>query len=352
MELNTSKTYWVLQITGWATYTLINIVFASFNYGLNLSIGLFYALMSLVGLVVTHIYRYFILRNKWLELSIPKLSLLVLPMSILLAVVWFLASQILGSILFRILAPPNDFRLNWQIIIIIFFNLSVVVFVWSLLYFGLQVLRNYKQSEINRWKLEATLKESQLSLLKSQINPHFMFNSLNNIRALILEDPQKARDMLVNLSDLLRYALNYNQTEKVKVSQEIEMIESYLYLESIQLEDRLRYSIQCDEMFYNFLIPPMVIQILVENSIKHGITPLLSGGEISVSLIKEKEYIFVRVINTGSLKKNTGSQQLSTSIGLHNVTERLNLVYGKEASLLLYESGNQVFAELKIPYYD
>ena len=121
--------------------------------------------------------------------------------------------------------------------------------------------------------MKTSVKEAQLLALKSQVNPHFIFNSLNNIRSLVVENPEKAREMITHLSALLRYSIQFNNEERVTLEEEIVIVNNYLNLESIQLEDRLTYKIDVDEGVNNLLIPPMSIQMLTENAIKHGICP-------------------------------------------------------------------------------
>ena len=185
-----------------------------------------------------------------------------------------------------------------------------------------------------------------MQALKSQINPHFIFNSLNNIRSLVLEDPERARTMITNLSGLLRYSVQFSHHEKVRLEDELQVVKNYLKLESIQYEDRLQYKLEINEETLDLKIPPMVIQILVENAIKHGIAELPAGGEVRIRTKLIKNDLIVEVLNTGRLK----TEVTGTGIGLQNASERLNMLFGKLSTLTVenYDS-DKVMAKFSIP---
>jgi LytS/YehU family sensor histidine kinase len=200
-------------------------------------------------------------------------------------------------------------------------------------------------NRLERSELNATLKQAQLNTLKGQINPHFMFNSLNNIRGLMLEDVERSRDMLTKLSEMLRYSLTKNDVEAIALEEELEMVENYIALSKIQLEDRLTYTKTVDARTLALNIPPMIVQLLVENAVKHGISNLKSGGEVHLSTSMEASLLCIKVVNTGKLQITPNSTQL----GLKNIQQRLRLLYGDRASFSIAEEGNKVVALIKIP---
>lgn len=202
-----------------------------------------------------------------------------------------------------------------------------------------------RQNKIDRLQLETLLKDSQLNTLKGQLNPHFMFNSLNNIRGLMLEDVDKARNMLTRLSEMLRYSLNMNNVNAIRIEEELEIVENYIALSKIQLEDRLEFEQEIKQELIQIKIPPMVIQMLVENAIKHGISNQKNGGKITLIVTDDNEKIILQVNNTGTLKTQTDS----TRIGLDNIIKRLELLYGNAAEFTLKEVENKVHAVIKIP---
>ena len=158
---------------------------------------------------------------------------------------------------------------------------SITIVGWVFLYYTIKIILRSNKDRIERLELDATLKEAQLNTLKGQINPHFMFNSLNNIRGLMLEDVEKSRDMLTKLSKMLQYALTKNTVDSIAVEDELEMVDNYIELAKIQMEDRLAFEKNVAPETLNIKIPPMIIQLLVENAAKHGISNLKEGGKIS-----------------------------------------------------------------------
>jgi LytS/YehU family sensor histidine kinase len=201
------------------------------------------------------------------------------------------------------------------------------------------------KSRETRLELESNLKESQLNTLKGQINPHFMFNSLNNIRGLMLEDVTAARNMLTSLSETLRYSLTKSESNSIALEDELDMVKNYIELSKIQLESRLQFESFIDENSLSTQIPPMIIQMLIENAIKHGISNLIEGGKVSLSTEIKKNKLRIEVVNTGILKQSENSTQL----GLKNIKRRLDLLYGESATFSLNELENQVVATILIP---
>ena len=225
--------------------------------------------------------------------------------------------------------------------------LNFVIFMtW---YFVFELFRMYdknKKIKIDKANLEANLKESKLNALKGQINPHFMFNSLNNIRGLMLEDVEKSRLMITNLAEMLRYSLTESAKDSTPLEKELEIVEYYIELSKIQLEERLTVNMNIDPKYYSKLIPPMIMQLLVENAIKHGISNLPEGGEVDVFADKIGDDFVIRVSNSGRLTIDKNS----TKLGLKNIEERLEILYGSKAQFTLKEVDDKVIAEIKIPY--
>ena len=297
----------------------------------------------LIGMAYSHVYRNYLKNKNWRSLKPVNLSFIFILAPYTLAIVWTISTVPLTIIISQTHKLPSLGDL---------FFLSVqfyfVYFGWTMIYSFYQIFMNFRQSEVEKWKLEAKVKEAQLLALKSQINPHFIFNSLNNIRSLILEDQDRARDMITNLSGLLRYSIQFNHQEKVSLRQEMTIVKSYLQLESIQFENRLDYRIETDEMIMDNPIPPMSVQILVENAIKHGISKLPRGGKIKIKIKEIENAIKIEVINTGKLATDHSPE--STGIGLKNANERISLLFGESADFSLQSiSDSEVCAKFIIP---
>ena len=172
-----------------------------------------------------------------------------------------------------------------------------------------------------------------------------MFNSLNNIRGLILENPMKSREMITRLSEMLRYSLTKSEINTIALEEEIEMVENFIAISKIQLEDRLQFISKIEEETLKLPIPPMIIQMLIENAIKHGISQLKNGGILLLKIKKENTNLHIQVKNTGNLSQQTGTTQL----GLKNIQRRLHLIYGENATFSLNEIENEVIATITLP---
>ena len=220
--------------------------------------------------------------------------------------------------------------------------------IWVLAYH----LYHYYQKEMETARQNAELsliaKQAQLDNLAVQLNPHFLFNSLNSIKSLVIEDPKTARRAIDLLSDILRSSLYEKDATLITVKDELSLVNDYIELEKVRFEERLNMSLLMDDALENCMIPPLSIQLLVENAIKHGIDKRIHGGTISLSIQKREEQIEIIVQNPGSII-DRGSE---TGIGLKNLSKRLRLQYNGEASLTLKnKTEDQVTATLLIPMH-
>jgi len=343
-NINKTKLYWTLQAFGWTLFYLVYTTIAGNFAGYTWEVYAGYLNVVVTGILITHVYRWYVRKNNWIHIGIFRLAARVLVASLLLAVFWNAITLPINHIFFSQANKDRDITLF--LVLIMTFNLSILILGWSLIYFTFQFFFNFKRSEVEKWKLEAAVKDAELIALKSQINPHFIFNSLNNIRSLVIENPEKARDMITHLSGLLRYSVQFNNREKVKLEDELEIVQNYLNLESIQFEDRLRYRLEIKPETLEMQIPPMAIQLLVENAIKHGIANLPEGGEIHVKSAMQNNALIVEVINSGQLKHKSDS----TGIGLRNASDRLQLLFGKLSDLTIQNmDAHHVSARFTIP---
>jgi two-component system LytT family sensor kinase len=229
--------------------------------------------------------------------------------------------------------------------VIFIFAMGFLFFLWIVVYTIYKTTLQIKNNKMDRMQIENTLKDSQLNALKGQINPHFMFNSLNNIRGLILENPEKSREMITRLSEMLRYSLTKNELTKIALEEEIEMVENFIEISKIQLEERLKFTSQIEKDTLKLQIPPMIIQMLIENAVKHGIAKLKNGGSISLKTKQENSKLSILISNTGVLT----IEKDSTQLGIKNIEKRLHLIYGEKASFTLQEIENEVVARIIIP---
>jgi signal transduction histidine kinase len=343
--MNRIRLYWILQILGWSSFGLINLFFVSLERGISaVQIGAF---LSLAGfyLLSTHGFRYIIKRYGWFNRGYAQLVTNTLIALAILSVLNTIA-QILINLLFDTLNPEEDFR---PVVILVNIFVSFLFYaLWSMLYFLFHFLDNYNQS----LKYQAKINEIQLNHLKSQLNPHFIFNALNSVRALVDEDPIKAKVAITQLSNILRFSLMMDKKRTIDFEYEFNTVKDYLNLESIRFEERLQVLYEIEPSAYEYKIPPMMLQTIVENAIKHGISNRVKGGKIIIKCGERvSDDLYIQVKNSGQLKANSlVKRKEGEGHGIANTIQRLKLIYGTRASFKIFNSGNEfVITEIKIP---
>jgi LytS/YehU family sensor histidine kinase len=216
---------------------------------------------------------------------------------------------------------------------------------WSLAYLGFHYFERAKRLAVEQLQLAVVAKDAQLHGLMAQLQPHFLFNCLNSVRGLIVEDPAKAQATVTQLSTLMRYSLQATQVSTVALATELAMVRTYLALEAVRFEERLRTEIEVGDGLAALPVPVMLVQSLVENGVKHGIERSPAGGTIRISAWQDHGALRIRVENPGRL----GASPPSTQIGLANARARLRLLYGPAAALALGDDDRTVTAEVSIP---
>lgn len=345
LKKNNELLFWSIQFLSWS---MINsIIFILPN--LTATYKIFSFLVStIMSIVVTSIYRWYLKREFNIDdFSYKDISKLCVAFIVCTGIFFTLslASDKIYDIFFqRTEDEINFFKENASYLSVILTSL-LTIFGWTVIYFAIKFIINSNKNRLETLELNSILKEAQLNTLKGQINPHFMFNSLNNIRGLMLEDVDKSREMITKLSEMLQFALSKNTVDAIALSEEIEMVDNYIALAKIQMEDRLSYIREIDPKSEAIKIPPMIIQLLVENAAKHGISKLKQGGNITLKTIVTENELLIKVSNTGTLSID----KESTKLGLKNIQQRLRLLYGKNALFSLEEINEEVVANIKIP---
>jgi LytS/YehU family sensor histidine kinase len=361
-----ARTYWICQLLGWGIYLGINAV----AFGLAKLSGAFalsLACLCGTGLALTHVLRTKRGRT-WSALPIGQLLPKMVGSSVAMSVV----INALGLSLMWLLAlERRPFSLSSLFVFV--FNWSVVFFVWQLLYFGVHLVERSRRAELASYQMQAAAHAAQLQALKAQLNPHFLFNCLNSLRALIAEDPTRAQQVVTQLAVLLRYSLQAAATETVPLERELNVVRDYLSLEGVRLEERLRVHFEVAPECLPVLVPALLVQSLVENGIKHGIAQRPDGGEIGVRAFRDGASLRLEVSNPPAPALLAASASASTStsapastsalastrtdepkeggVGLANATERLRLLFGEAAALSLNRTReDKVVAEVRLPW--
>lgn len=339
MRNSRRKLYWILQCAGWFCWFSLSAV-PLYLADRKITVIILWVLIALAHLAATHLLHFFIHRWHWVGsspgIAAAKLLAACLPLAVAVNLVLAPIPPVLGLNSLAIQISNFKYYIPGSIF---------VLWLWSFIYLSSQYFFRYRVSEMKRLRLEASINEAELRALKAQVNPHFLFNCLNNLRALIAEDGEKAREMLLRLSELLRYSLEAGRRDKVPLAEELRIVEGYLALEKLQFDQRLNWRFEISNECLISMIPPMLVQQLVENAIKHGIAQDKAGGEILVSAHNHSSGLELRVENTGSLKPSS-----SKGFGIENVRERLRLLCGSASSFELANAGNgRVAAVAHIP---
>jgi two-component system, LytTR family, sensor kinase len=340
-QISRKKLYWICQIAGWILYMATSILLSSlFSGEFHVRTVYLSILSGILFLGITHYLR--ILLNYW---EVFKGSLFKI-FSATVGAIFF--STVTGvGVMYMVMALffyESSGEITYSNIIMSMANVGVILAIWFCAYAAFKIFFQHRENEVKKWKLEAKLLESEYKALKAQVNPHFIFNVLNNIRSLVAENPEKARDAITALSKLLRVSFQLDREQLIPVKEEIEIVKEYLNLEGLHLEDRLRLEWETHEIPENFMVPALGIQTLVENAIKHGIAKSQKGGHLKVSVKHTAGIIVVKVINSGMLKQNG---QPERGIGLDNLKKRL-MIFDERSDLKLEQVKNTVEATLTL----
>ncbi|MBD0331983.1 MAG: histidine kinase [Chitinophagaceae bacterium] len=335
--------YWLFQLVGWGIFALINIFFALLFS--QLSWRMIYRLLFFIelGILFSHVMREIIKRSglllKHLQQQIITFAILTITFALLVAMCQTPFEQVFNL---RGTTKQQPFHM------LFFYNFASVIpllFIWNLIYFMYHYVMKSRKQQMDTLRLEALVKELELKTIKAHINPHFIFNSLNSIRALIDEDPDRARAAVTELSNILRSSLKIEKGETVSLNDELKIVKDYLALENMRFEDRLKIEYDVDEQTLGHQVPAMMLQTLVENAIKHGISKQVQGGFVKIISDIKDGYHLLAVQNTGYLNGKGAD-----GFGLSSTKDRLNLLYGERARFEIKQvNPSLVEAEILIP---
>jgi sensor histidine kinase YesM len=257
---------------------------------------------------------------------------------------WVLITKFIMT---TVLPEQNNYQAYWAATFP--YRIGSGVFIYGLIiltYYLFESLSNLSEKNAKEAKLESLVKETELKMLRSQINPHFLFNSLNSVSSLTITDPEKARDMVVKLSEFMRYALSRKDEQPVTLQNELENLRLYLDIEKVRFGDKLTTEEFIESNCLDFKIPVMLLQPLYENAVKHGVYESTESVKIRTQAKIIDGYIEIIISNnydtTPSLRKGTGT-------GLLNVTRRLELFYGNKATIKTSKENGIYIVSLYMP---
>lgn len=298
-------------------------------YGSFITVSIADSLISLLiysGLALSLWYPFRFL-NSGRRKAISLASNLVMT-GVFTVAIWIIITKLITTAIFP---DHEDYELYWDTTLP--YRIATGVFIYALIvltYYLTESLINLSERNAREARLESIVKETELKMLRSQINPHFLFNSLNSISSLTITNPEKARDMVVKLSEFMRYALSRKDEQPVTLRSELENLLLYLDIEKVRFGDKLTTEEHIEGDCLDFRIPVMLLQPLFENAIKHGVYESTEMVRITIRAKKTDGYIEITISNNCN---TSPSPRKGTGTGLTNVARRMELFYGSKASM-------------------
>ena len=305
-------------------------------------------------------FRYFYLRHAWHNLTVFHLAQKIAIASILISTLacslslsfsyisaqWILADHLYQNVIVHGETTHKVLELAWAI-----FSGLFIVLGWCALYCFVENRKLHFATKLENLQLQQALKQAQLDALHTQLNPHFLFNSLNNIRSLIRINAEQAIEMITALSQILRFSLAHQQTDKIPLASELAIVDCLIDIAQLQFAERLVFSKQIQQGLEKVLVPPLAVQTLVENALKHGVDQRKSATELKLIIKHDKQQLNIEVSNYGTLSSEAkhAHGEDKTGVGLNNLTQRLQLVYANQANFQLTETDGKVVAKLNMP---
>lgn len=338
-----SNSPWKWQVIGWLLYFLL--MFLTFlPRDSEESIAYIFwvkSLRTLVGFSLSCLL-WLIYRKLITSPSMPKTVLIVIIATGLFGIVW----TALETLFFGLTLPNYDLMGSLQYKPRVALTYMVTLLAWSAIYFGIEYWKQVQIEHQNVLHAKILAETAQLDMLRYQVNPHFLFNALNSIRASISPDNPVPKQMITQLSEFLRHSLMSKTSNQNTLSEELEAVENYLAIEKVRFEEALEVELHIDEDVKQILIPCFILNPLVENAIKHGFQTSPEVLKIKVSAVLENNVLVIEVRNTGTL--NIDKDKETTTIGLNNVQQRLEKQLANAGSFSLHEEQGEVVARIEI----
>ena len=327
---NRNRLFWIVHTAGWFGFALVHYL-GSLLHDLRDIFVIIIFLNAYAGWLFTVPLRY-IYRKAW-HLPPIKIAFVVLFTSYFTGVLWQIVKNINYWEIYKHGYKPDFWLMYTQSSVWSFY----IILSWSVMYFGSKYYQMLQIEKQNVLKANAVAHQAQLKMLRYQLNPHFLFNTLNAISTLILmKETVTANAMVTKLSEFLRYSLDKDPMKKVTLSSEIQALELYLAIEKVRFEDRLQVHINISPGCENALVPSMILQPLAENCIKHAIAVQEQGGSINITVNHFGHDLLIEVADDGpGADIVDGNLYRESGVGLVNSRERLHALYQGDFSLVV-----------------
>lgn len=346
---NTKYRFWGLQAAGWLTYTLFSdILFWQNRSMLPIRIIIWNFLVAMTGFMITVGFRYVYRRIKYKSMSIVRLIAIICAVVFIGTTFWWFADKGLD----RIMMHKGDIVIpsTFQYYVEYLFLWGLTLFAWSTLYFGIKFWNDWADQKATTERAKVLAHKAQLQILRYQINPHFLFNTLNAIRALVEENEKQAKEMITELSEFLRYSLVSSQHSDVPLSEEIEALRHYFAIEKRRYEEKLDVNIEVDPLAEDFPVLSFLIHPLVENAIRYGMHSSARPLKISLTARVNNDTLTIEVCNTGKWSEPIPDKNISGQNGaiLDNVRQRLDNAFPGRHRFEIIEKKDSMCVRLEI----
>lgn len=337
------KTYFLFQLAFWLIILLPDFLFLPQRQSIMDAMWGFGSV--LMTALATHIVHRLAQTRGWLRLPARQMIGIMAIVALVLAAIYFAAAfpekLYQGPEMRRFFREPGILVGYWL-------GSLMMGCAWVGCYLALYEGQRRRGLEFEQLRSRLAAREAQLAHLRAQINPHFLFNSLNTLHELVVENPSLSQQVISKLSVLLRYSLYSKGSEFTRLSDELEAVDGYLAMEAARFQERLRVSWDVAENVMDAEIPRMLLQPLVENAVKHGIARRAGGGEILIrGRVEDDEWLRLDILNTGVLD----AEGVGCGVGLQNIRERLDLLYGHRGTLSITDNREgQVHAIVVLPF--
>ncbi len=343
---NRERLFWALHTAGWAGFAVVYYI-GSFLHDMRPVWILVIFLNAFAGWLLTiplrYIYRWARQRTVW------EMLLTVAISSYVIALAWAVAKNVHYWWIYKHGYQPDVWYMYFSNTI----NSLIMVVCWSGLYFGIKNFQMLQKEKQNALKASTMAHQAHLKMLRYQLNPHFLFNTLNAISTLILvQDNKTAEAMVSRLSDFLRYSLDKDPIKKISLRHEIQALELYLEIEKVRFDERLEVSWDIDPNCLDALVPSLILQPIIENAIKYAISKMEQGGKITVSAKSFGRDLMLEVSDNGpGAKIENGKLNRENGVGLANIQERLNSLYSNDFSFVISQNKpSGIKVSIRIPF--
>ncbi|PKO98751.1 MAG: hypothetical protein CVU13_08495 [Bacteroidetes bacterium HGW-Bacteroidetes-8] len=340
--------FWKLNISGWFLFGVVwAILYSPADFFASDVLKVFIS-NFIIPLAITSLLRYLFKQVSLNRFSLAFSITIITTAALVSSVLWYLSDT-----LFTLLYYDYPISAISQITINSFAKRVTGIFIllalWCASYFIINLFYRWKIEREDKERALYNALKAKMEALKNQINPHFLFNSLNSISAMVDEDPSRAQLIIYELASFLRYTLTYKESSRIELKKEISFIKHYIYIQSIRFEHNLEFFINIDPRTETLMVPPAILYPIVENAVKHGMETSELPLKVYITSFYDKDRITISVKNSGKWVDSIPENSSGTNTGITNVKERLNCEYDNKCSFEIISTDE--FVDINLVFF-